>query len=144
MITIDEAIAEMRRKGDMEWDDGEQWSEDSISYFEREAAVYWERNSSERLKLPTQLREFLVKYGGVGAEINNAFLIDFPSGVRAINEMVSVGHDVEHMIKDSRSFISLLYGPNNDQLMPGRVPNGPPDGRHEPRKQRRLHLGLGL
>ncbi len=124
MITIDEAVAEMRRKGDIEWDDGEQWSEEDIAVFERDAAVYRERKSPARLKLPKQLKEFLLKHGSVGAETNNAFVINFPSGARAKNEMVSVGHAVENMINDSRSFIPLLYGPNHDQLMPGRVPNG--------------------
>ena len=124
MMIIDDAILEMERKGDLDLIDDLKWSELEVEQFAHDTPMFRDRASNKRLVLPYQLSEFLLKYGRVGAEMNNAFFAEFSGGVRAINELVGVGHSSSRMKTNSGSFISLLYGANNDKLMPGRVPNG--------------------
>lgn len=126
MITIRQAMDKMATVENFDWDPEDAWSVDEVAKLE-ESLLYSRDpgDSTRRMLIPVQLREFLLEVGICSAGYDDAFLVKFDGGGTAINETQVIGSATpDRIIKNSTNFLSYHYGEKRDKLMPGRVPNG--------------------
>jgi hypothetical protein len=114
-MTLEDAIAAMRSRNDLEWESGDEWSDGEIERFERDTG----------LKIPPQLKKLLQEYGIIGAEEHCCFRVTFPSGNTSSTDIQVIGaSSSDELKKDSQNFLEHRYGSDTEKILPARVPPG--------------------
>jgi len=95
-MSLLKAIEKQKAAGDFDpWlDVAEEWTTAAFALVKAETG----------LTLPPEAVEFLSTYGGLGAETENAFFVDWPDQGKIIHEFRSIGDDPDTIISNDRVF----------------------------------------